>query len=248
MKIENQTINGGNQQFADKIVNKNKNITATNYVEGNVSGGNIAGGDIHITTHNSLVDNNPKPAQKTILIAAAAPSDEARLRLDVEVRDIEEGLRLAEQRDQFLLEKIWATRVRDLRRAMQTHKPTIVHFCGHGTGEQGIVLEDNQGKAQLVSSDALASFFELFIDSVECVVLNACFSDVQAKGIVKYIPYVIGMTKAIGDQAAIEFAVAFYDSLAAGDDYERAYKVACSAIAMQGISGHLIPELFKKVV
>lgn len=43
--------------------------------------------------------------------------------------------------DQFLLEKIWATRVRDLRRAMQTHKPTIVHFCGHGTGEQGMTTK-----------------------------------------------------------------------------------------------------------
>jgi len=25
---------------------------------------------------------------------------------------------------------------------MQEHQPTIVHFSGHGTGEQGIVLED----------------------------------------------------------------------------------------------------------
>lgn len=68
----------------------------------------------------------------------------------------------------------------------------------------------------------------------------------QAEGIVKHIPYVIGMSKSIGDQAAIEFAVAFYDSLAAGEGYERAYKIACSAIALAGISGQLIPQLFKK--
>jgi hypothetical protein len=110
----------------------------------------------------------------------------------------------------------------------------------------GRTRHDNQGKAQLVSSDALAGFFELFTDSVECVVLNACFSDMQAEGIVKHIPYVIGMSKSIGDQAAIEFAVAFYDSLAAGEGYERAYKIACSAIALAGISGQLIPQLFKK--
>jgi CHAT domain-containing protein len=165
--------------------------------------------------------------------------------LDVEVRDIEEGLKLAKHRDQFRLEKIWATRVRDLRRAMQDHEPNIVHFCGHGTGEQGIILEDNQGNAQLVSSEALAGFFELFSDSVECVVLNACYSEVQAEAIVQHIPYVIGMNKAIGDEAAIEFAVAFYDSLAAGKDYEKAYKIACNAIEMAGILGHLIPQLFK---
>jgi hypothetical protein len=33
---------------------------------------------------------------------------------------------------------------------------------------------------------------------------------VQAEAIVKHIPYVIGMSKAIGDKAAIEFAVGFY--------------------------------------
>ncbi|MFI3219080.1 MAG: COR domain-containing protein [Methylococcales bacterium] len=239
---------GGTANMGDKNITVNSsnidgNIVAADEIKHSFNKTDLARAD---TDNKKSTPLETKPNQKTILIAAASPSDEARLRLDVEVRDITEGLRLAEQRDQFLLEKIWATRVRDLRRAMQTHKPTIVHFCGHGTGEQGIILEDNQGKAQLVSSDALAGFFELFTDSVECVVLNACFSDVQAEGIVKHIPYVIGMSKAIGDEAAIEFAVAFYDSVAAGEGYERAYKVACNAIAMAGISGHLIPQLFKK--
>jgi hypothetical protein len=188
------------------------------------------------------------PSQKTILIVSANPSTETRLRLDVEARDIDEGLRLAKHRDQFVLKQQQATRVRDLRRAMQDHEPTIVHFCGHGSGERGIVLEDNDGKTQLVSTEALANFFELFTDEVECVVLNACFSERQAEEIVKHIHYVIGMAEGIGDKAAIEFAVAFYDSLAAGKNYEKAFKFACSAIEMAGITGHLIPQLFKKPI
>jgi hypothetical protein len=187
------------------------------------------------------------PNQKTILIVAANPSNETRLRLDVEARDIDEGLRLAKHRAQFELKHQWATRVRDLRRAMQEHEPTIVHFCGHGSGEQGIVLENNDGKNQLVSTEALANFFELYADKVECVVLNACFSKIQAQAIIRHIPYVIGMAESIGDNAAIEFAVAFYDSLAAGKGYETAYKFGCNAIEMAGISGHLIPLIFKKV-
>lgn len=184
-------------------------------------------------------------SQKTILIAAANPSNETRLRLDVEVRDISERLRLAKHRDLFELKQIGATRVRDLQTAMQEHEPTIVHFCGHGAGEQGIVLEDNNGNTQLVNSEALANFFKLFEDEVECVVLNACFSEIQAKEIVKHIPYVIGMVKEIGDDAAIEFAVGFYGALASGKDYEKAFKFGCSAIELMGISGHLIPQLFK---
>jgi hypothetical protein len=36
--------------------------------------------------------------QKTILVAAANPSNETRLRLDIEIRDINEGLRLSKHR------------------------------------------------------------------------------------------------------------------------------------------------------
>lgn len=183
---------------------------------------------------------------RTILVVAANPSNENRLRLDVEVRGIEEGLRLSRQRDQFVIEQQWTSRVRDLRRAVQNYEPTIVHFIGHGSGEQGIVLEDNDGKTRLISAEALANFFELFADTVECVVLNACFSEVQAMEIVKHIPYVIGMSRAINDKAAIEFAVGFYGALASGKDYEKAYKFGCSSIEMAGISGHLIPQLFIK--
>lgn len=186
------------------------------------------------------------PGQKTILIAAANPSNEARLRLDIEVRDIKERLNSAKHRDLFELKQIGATRVRDLQTAMQQHEPTIVHFCGHGAGDSGIVLEDNAGKTQLVSTEALANFFELFVDEVECVVLNACFSEIQAKEIVKHIPYVIGMKKGIGDEAAIEFAVGFYGTLASGKDYEKAFKFGCSAIELMGIPESLTPQLFVK--
>ncbi len=184
--------------------------------------------------------------QKTILFVAANPSNETQLRLAEEARDIEEGLRLAKHGDQFLFKQQWATRVRDLSRTMQEQEPSIVHFCGHGSGEQGIVLENNQGTTQLVSTEALANFFGLFVDEVECVVLNACLSEVQAKEIVKHIPYVIGMAKSVGDKAAIEFAVGFYGSLAAGKDYEKAFKFGCNAIEMAGISGASIPQLFRK--
>ena len=146
---------------------------------------------------------------RKILILAANPVDTPRLRLDQEVREIEKGLERAQKRDDFILKQQWAARPRDVRRAMLDFKPNIVHFCGHGEGDEGIAFEDEIGKARLVNAEALAGFFELFADKVECVVLNACFSEIQAKAIAQYIHYVVGMKKAIGDIAAIEFAVAF---------------------------------------
>ena len=88
-----------------------------------------------------------------------------------------------------------------------------------------------------------AEFFQLFADEVECVILNACYSETQAEAVARHIEYVIGMKKGVEDAAAIEFAVAFYDALGAGESVEFAYKLACNAIQWVGLPGHLTPVL-----
>lgn len=180
---------------------------------------------------------------RTILILAANPKDTSRLRLDQEVREINDGLQRARRRDEFAIEQVWAARPVDIRRAMLDFKPNIVHFCGHGGGDDGIALEDEAGNAKSVGSEALAGFFELFADKVGCVILNACYSEIQAEAIARHIEYVIGMKKGVEDAAAIEFAVAFYDALGAGESVEFAYKLACNAIQLAGLPGHLTPAL-----
>ncbi len=168
---------------------------------------------------------------KTILILAANPTNTSRLRLDEEIREIDEGLRRANKRQQFKLEQKWAVRSRDFYRARLDFQPQIVHFCGHGTGEDGIVLEDEKGHSMLVPTESLSAMFEVFAENgLECVVLNACYSEVQANSIRQHIDYVIGMNRAIGDRAAINFTVAFYDTLAAGKDVESAFKLGCSQL------------------
>ncbi|MEH1844105.1 MAG: TIR domain-containing protein [Nostoc sp.] len=188
---------------------------------------------------------NKTPVKK-ILILAANPKNTPPLRLDQELRDIEEGLRRAQKRDQFSLEQKLAVRPRDIQRALLDIKPQIIHFSGHGKGEEGLVFEDEIGQSKLVSGFAIAGLFKLFANQIECVVLNGCYSEEQAKAIVQDINYVIGMRKAIGDRAAVEFAVGFYDALGAGESVEFAYNLGCAAIQLAGIEEHLTPVLLKK--
>ncbi|MCP4700765.1 MAG: tetratricopeptide repeat protein [Gammaproteobacteria bacterium] len=178
---------------------------------------------------------------KIILILAANPVNTPRLRLDKEIREISEGLARSSHRDNFKLKQHWAVRPLDLRRAMLDSKPAIVHFCGHGEG--GIAFEADNGEAVLAGAEALADLFKLFSQHVECVLLNACYSEVQADAISKHIFCVIGMNQAIGDQAAVEFAAAFYDALGAGESCEFAYQLGCNAIHIAGIPEHLTPVL-----
>jgi len=185
-------------------------------------------------------------SQIKILFLAADPSNESRLRLLQELRDIKEKLRLANERDRFVLESRESVRVGDITQALFDFDPQIVHFSGHGTSAGELYFEDLLGKAQPVQADALANLFELVADKINCVVLNACYSETQAKVIAEHIPFVIGMNQAIGDKAAIAFAVGFYKALAAGKTIEKAYKFGCVEIQLQGIVEHLKPVIYKK--
>ncbi len=72
------------------------------------------------------------------------------------------------------------------------YEPQIIHFSGHGSGEEGLVFADGTGQVKLVEGGALVGLFGLFAEHVKCVVLNACYSEVQARAIAKEIDYVIG--------------------------------------------------------
>ncbi|GAX43043.1 hypothetical protein NIES4075_40530 [Tolypothrix sp. NIES-4075] len=182
---------------------------------------------------------------KKILILSANPTNTNQLRLDEEVREIEAGMERSRSRDRFQIISKWAVRSNDLRRALLDHKPEIVHFSGHGAGSQGLALENNSGQMQLLKTETLAGLFELF-DSIECVLLNACYSEAQAEAIYQHVDYVIGMNRAIGDRAAIEFAVGFYDALGADRSYEDAYKFGCLNIDLEGIPESSTPVLKSK--
>lgn len=181
---------------------------------------------------------------KTILVLAANPKFTPPLRLDEEVREIEEGLARSKCRDRFEFHAKWAVRLRDFRKALLDYEPNIVHFIGHGE-EEGILVEDDLGNAVRFSGKALSELFKLCASHVGCVILNACFTAPQASAINKHIDYVIGMKKALKDKAAIEFSVGFYDALGAGRPIEDAFAFGRAAVlaVYPDLPEHLIPVL-----
>jgi len=182
-------------------------------------------------------------SMKRILVLSANPLQTERLRLDEEVREIDNALQRAQKRDQFDLKSRWAVTPRGLQLAVLEEKPQIVHFCGHGVGEGGLVLEDEAGQSQLISTAALSGLFKLFADQVECVLLSACYSEIQAEEICQHIGYVIGMNQPIGDRAAIEFAFGFYSALGNGRSYSFAYEFGCNSIRSANIPQADVPVL-----
>ncbi|MFL6263573.1 MAG: GUN4 domain-containing protein [Thermoanaerobaculia bacterium] len=128
-------------------------------------------------------------------------------------------------------------------------KTDVPNSSGHGGGIYGLVLEDDDGNPRLVSSEALANLFQMFTCRypIECVVLNACYSEVQAREIAKCVDYVIGMTGSISDKAAIEFSVGFYRGLSSGETYEFSYQLGCNAIQLVGLPQPALPMLLSGI-
>ncbi|MDX2242163.1 MAG: CHAT domain-containing protein [Leptolyngbyaceae cyanobacterium bins.302] len=234
---------------------------------------NLTGsGDIHYQEAPQLPDTSGKTQSqvvKTILVLATNPQGTHQLRLGEEVRRLEAALRRSQNRDDFQIKHCWAATPGDVRQALLDYKPYIVHFCGHGIGSEtseqtpvatrkfvaladatpepeGLMFEDEMGQPKLVSTAAIANLFALFKDQIECVVLNACYSEAQAQVISDYIPHVVGMSRWIGDKAAIEFAIGFYDAIFAGETVKIAHQMGRTAIQMEGIPEDLTPVLHPK--
>ncbi|MEK8021590.1 MAG: CHAT domain-containing protein, partial [Candidatus Parabeggiatoa sp.] len=185
---------------------------------------------------------------KTILMLTANPTDTTKLKLTEEIEEIEKALQRNQPHEQFELKARLAVTPDEVRRALLDIKPHFVHFSGHGAAENGIILENEQGKKRALSTTTLAQVFEPYHNQIECVILNACFTAVQASAIVKHIDYVIGMNQPIKDKAAIQFAIGFYDPIAAGESIETDFKMGCYTIAakLSTQDEHLKPVLKKR--
>lgn len=176
----------------------------------------------------------------TVLIVAASPNDQDRLRLAAEVNEIKNALRRSRNREHWEVFDNQAITVDELRRSILDHQPTILHFAGHG-GPDGLCFEDGNGDSYIPAAEAVAKLIHLFRDKLKCVVLNACYSSPQAELIRKQIDYVVGMSRSILDEPARKFAVAFYDAVFAGVEIRTAFDVACTALDLDSLQNSDVP-------
>ena len=225
---------------------------------------NVPSAATTITTHTPQTPAAVTGTKK-ILFLASNPSNTGRLQLDKEFRQVFQSVQEGTLNYELVIE--WAITAADLQRVILKHKPTILHFSGHGEGSKtekkaktgsivkattipgGIVLQDANGQPKLVSGVALAGLFSICLRrfKIELVVLNACYSEDQAKGIAQAgVTFVVGMNTAVNDNTAIEFSTGLYRGVASEGDIEFAFDLAKNNIMLMGLEGEGIPVLHKK--
>lgn len=179
-----------------------------------------------------------------ILLLSANPQNTERLRLDIEARSIELAIRQREPRLPLRLETRWAVRVDDLIQAMLEMKPMILHFSGHGD-ENGLSFESDGDEPQYVDGTALAALLDARDERPTLVLLNACYSSVQAAVIANVVDYVIAMRTEISDDAAIIYTSTLYQTLCFDPKITNAHQMACAALVAKGFDDEKsTPELF----
>lgn len=180
--------------------------------------------------------DRPEPNQETgkskILLMTSNPKNAAHLSLNQEIKLIEEELLSAPKGYHFDIKPALDVNKGNISKLLENHKPCVVHFSGHGTGNH--LMFYDKGYFDTISGEKLGKVLG-FHPSISCVVLNACYSENQAKKIAELIPNVIGTTNTIYDNISIKFAQHFYRALFSGSSYVLAFKKALADLDIQNL-------------
>jgi len=175
-----------------------------------------------------------KMPTKNVLMMCASPMNATPIRLDQEARDLKEQLRLVDNRKQDInVVHAWAIRTDQVQMEILNNAPEILHFSGHG--DAGILcFEDKDGNAAPVTAAAIEGIVKLS-ETVDCVIMNACYSESVASQLVPNVKAVIGCKVSISDDAAIAFSKAFYRALAHSHSYRKAFDLALNELQLSGM-------------
>lgn len=179
-----------------------------------------------------LIHMIKEQAKTKVLILAATPDDAGRIRPDKEVSELRERMAaMPSQKRPLVFDSIYAARLDQIQQELVRQRPTILHFSGHGAPGM-LAFETVDGETAPLEADLLARVLKGYRD-IECLVLHACFAEQVAKECLPYVKCVIGSTDAVDDVTAPSFSYLFYQSLAAGMDYEQAFEMGTTEVAFK---------------
>jgi tetratricopeptide (TPR) repeat protein len=178
-----------------------------------------------------------------ILLIKSAPTDYPALGLSSEWEQVSQALAKLSAAGAVHVTELAAATLGDLRRSLLRDDFHVLHYMGHGgfDADRGgaLIFTDRAGHGVPVSSDDLGVLLHDHT-SLRLAVLNACeagrtdpadpFAGVADTLVRRGIPAVIAMQFEVSDNAAIEFAPALYDALAASRPIEAAVAEARKAI------------------
>jgi len=180
-----------------------------------------------LLTPEALPPESPALGVVALFIGAVALDGGPLPHVAIEQREIE-----AAWRDRGGVASLPAARRLDLMRTFADQSPRVVHFSGHGTRRELMVL-GRDGRTEPLAPETLRDLLAMREERggrVEVLVLNACDSAGLAERLASDAIAVVGVEGLLDDRVSLAFARAFHRALVATpDDVEAAVASAREA-------------------
>ncbi len=183
-----------------------------------------------------------------VLYLAASPSGgrpEQEIDLDADYDAIHEAIDAAGGTDRFEIRPHRGVRPENLLDALNTWKPHVVHFSGHGLRGQGLIFLDKLGAPKLATAAGLSGIFRVARpDELRLVLVMTCYGLPLAQDLAPHVQVAVGVEDRIEDETATDFNRAFYSALATGRTLQQAFDCATSYARLKpGVHPRNRPEL-----
>lgn len=218
-----------NRKLADKLPTKRNPV--------------IRGGSISRITVTRQALKKRRPID--VLYLTANPDRKNALRVEVEVRQVQEAVRASKFRDNITLHYSPAADLDSIINGLNDHRPSIVHFSGHGYAG-GLAVDHARVRrpgSRVITFELLASALAATDTPPSVVVLNACQSAGARKALLPPVKAIVVMQDSISDLAATAFANRFYAAIASGQSLQSAFNQGRVAVEAVSISEANTPAL-----
>jgi hypothetical protein len=180
-----------------------------------------------------------------VLYSTANPNPKSPLRVEAEMRQVQEAVRGSRLRDNIALHYRPAANLKSILDGLNDLSPGIVHFSGHGY-DGGIAVDHGRVKppsGKVLTFDLLAKAIAAVDTPPRVIVLNSCHSAGAKKAFLPPAKAIVAMGDSISDLAATAFAAQFYGAIAAGQSLKSAFNQGLVAIEAVSLNEAKTPQL-----
>lgn len=180
-----------------------------------------------------------------VLYSTANPNAASPLRVEAEMRQVQEEVRGSRLRDNIALHYRPAANLKSIQDGLNDLSPDIVHFSGHGS-RTGVAVDHAMVKplsGKMVSFDLLAKAIKAVDNPPQVVVLNSCQSAGAKSAFLPPAKALVVMGDSISDLAATAFAAQFYAAIASGQSLQAAFDQGVVAVAAVSLAEEKTPQL-----
>jgi Tfp pilus assembly protein PilF len=227
----------------DEMRQNNFDNTSNYQVQTGVNRNNIIGGE-HQHYYSS---SQEKQIARKILMLSANPENTAESSKRTGLKEIRDALKRSNYSQLLEIQERLDTSAADISQVLSELQPYIVNISGDEDGIDSLTLANISGENIFKNREELiANLFQYHSKNIKCIILNGCFSIIQAREIIRYVEFIIGISQNLKNSTVINFLAEFYYQVGSQRTIRDAYYQSCNFLERTGTTSDLLPVLLNQ--